>query len=303
MFRICSSGAPENTPVQKTNYQWATILKFITGHPLNRGRPISALARFVAWQLISRVKTQHLHSWVDGTKLVVHKGMTGATGNIYCGLHEFADMAFVLHVLKPTDVFLDVGANVGSYTVLASGVCGARTLAFEPDPKTVEHLRRNIEINGLDGLVEVHQVALGSTPGETAFTVGRETVNRVAELGEADTQTVPMRRLDDISGARQATLIKLDVEGYEAEVLAGAREVLASPTVLAVETESQDAATLEALIGAGFIRRWYEPWSRTLLQAQPTDLKNSNALFLRDETAVLDRVNAAPRRRVQGNDL
>ena len=45
-------------------------------------------------------------------------GMTGATGNVYCGLHEFEDMALVLHALRPRDLFVDVGANVGSYTVL-----------------------------------------------------------------------------------------------------------------------------------------------------------------------------------------
>jgi FkbM family methyltransferase len=123
--------------------------------------------------------------------------MACATGNIYCGLHEFVDMAFVLHALKSNDVFLDVGANIGSYTVLASGVCGARTIAFEPDPKTAEHLRRNIEINALDDLVKVHEVALGRAAGKGVLTVGLDTVNHVAVPGEAYTQTVPMCRLDD----------------------------------------------------------------------------------------------------------
>ena len=72
--------------------------------------------------------------------------MTGATGNIYAGLHEFADMAFTLHFLRPDDLFMDVGANVGSYTLLASGVCKARTISFEPYPETMAALRRNIDL-------------------------------------------------------------------------------------------------------------------------------------------------------------
>jgi FkbM family methyltransferase len=281
-----------------------STLKFITGHPLNRRRPVKALMRFGAWQLRSRITTQHVYPWVDGTKLVVRKGMTGATGNVYCGLHEFVDMAFVLHVLKSNDVFLDVGANVGTYTVLASGVCGAQTIAFEPDPHTAEDLRRNIEVNALGHLVEVHEVALGSTAGETAFTVGRDTVNRVALPGEAFTQTVPMRRLDDVPRAREATVIKLDVEGYEAQVLAGARNLLASPTVIAIETEAQDDAICGTLTRVGFIRRWYDPWSRTLLQAQPANnLNASNALFVRDEPTILNRLQTAPRRRIRGHDF
>jgi hypothetical protein len=78
--------------------------------------------------------------------------------------------------------------------------------------------------------------------------------------------------------ARKATLIKLDVEGYEAEVLAGAGDVLTAPTVIAVETEAQGEATSRGLTRAGFVRRWYDPWSRTLLQAQPGNLNASNAL-------------------------
>lgn len=78
--------------------------------------------------------------WVGSTSLVIETGMTGATMNLYCGLHEAADMAFVLHVLRACDGFLDVGANVGSYSILASGVAQARTLALEPIPATRRRL-------------------------------------------------------------------------------------------------------------------------------------------------------------------
>ena len=60
--------------------------------------------------------------------------MTGATGNIYTGLHEFEDMMFLLHLLRPGDIFVDAGANIGSYTVLASAVVGAKSISFEPVP-------------------------------------------------------------------------------------------------------------------------------------------------------------------------
>ena len=62
------------------------------------------------------------------------------TGNIYCGLVEFADMAFVLHVLRAGDLFVDIGANAGAYTLLASSVAGAKTTCFEPAPATYARL-------------------------------------------------------------------------------------------------------------------------------------------------------------------
>ena len=53
---------------------------------------------------------------------------------------------------RKSELFLDVGANIGSYTILASGVCRARTIAFEPDPETANHLRRNVQENELNNL-------------------------------------------------------------------------------------------------------------------------------------------------------
>ena len=105
--------------------------------------------------------------------------MTGATGNIYTGLHEFTDMMLTLHFLRRGDLFLDIGANVGTYAVLASGVCGADTWAFEPDPGTVSDLKRNLAINGLEELVTVYDIALGASEGEVGFTIGLDTANRV----------------------------------------------------------------------------------------------------------------------------
>jgi len=277
-------------------------LRFIVTHPLTRHRPVSALARLVAWQVGSRLKRDHVHRWISGTRLAVRNGMTGATGNIYCGLHEFADMALVMHAVRPGDLFLDIGANVGSYTVLASGVCGARTIAFEPDPVTAVHLRRNVAINGIDHLVQVQESALGAHAGEVAFTVGQDTINRVAQSGDGETRLVRLSRLDDIPGAREATVIKLDVEGYEDQVLAGAAGVLAAPSLLAIETEAQDSRTIKVIEGFGFSRRYYDPWTRRL-SAEPGSLQASNALFVRDEATLAARLADSPRRRIGGQAL
>src|SRR5437867_8815488 len=148
-----------------------SALKFILSHPLNRGTPLSTLGRFVAWQIASRLRPEIEFEWIEGAKLIVTRGMTGATGNIYCGLHEFVEMGFLLHLLRPGDLLLDVGANVGSYTILAASVCKARAIAFEPDPDTVRILRRNIAINHLGMLADVRECALGAVDGQIAFTV------------------------------------------------------------------------------------------------------------------------------------
>ena len=79
-------------------------VKFITTHPLNRGHKLKSSSRFAKWQIGSRlVSGAIVYDWVNGSKFLVKTGETGLTGNIYTGLHEFADMAFLLHFceMKP----------------------------------------------------------------------------------------------------------------------------------------------------------------------------------------------------------
>jgi hypothetical protein len=97
-------------------------LCFLLNHPLSQGQKLPTLERFIRWQLGSRMlPAEVVWPFVNDARLIVRPGMTGATGNVYVGLHEFEDMAFLLHYLRPGDLFVDVGANVGSYTVLAGG--------------------------------------------------------------------------------------------------------------------------------------------------------------------------------------
>jgi hypothetical protein len=94
-------------------------LRFIVEHPLNSGKRLASLRRFAAWQIGSRlVPGPVVVEFVGGTRLLVAPGQTGATGNLYAGLHELPEMAFVLHLLRPGDLFVDIGANIGSYTPL-----------------------------------------------------------------------------------------------------------------------------------------------------------------------------------------
>lgn len=274
-------------------------LKFILNHPLNRGRPISTLARYASWQIRSRLQDEVVVDWIEGTKLVARNGMTGATGNIYCGLHEYADMSFLLHLLKPGDLFVDVGANIGSYTVLASGVCGARTVAIEPDPGAARHFARNVAVNGLESRVDLKLTAVGAEVGMIAFTTGLDTMNRVAAAGDRNAQTVPLARLDDLLDDCAPVLIKMDVEGFETQALSGADDTLGSPSLVAVMLETVDDEAHAQLTRHGFEKFGYDPRLRTLVD--PELAEGSNLLFVRDRTKVEERVASVTRRMVAGS--
>lgn len=279
-----------------------STLWFIANHPLTSKRPLSAFWRYGRWQLESRWRQEIEFEWIEGAKLIARNGMTGATGNIYCGLHEFVDMAFLLHILRPNDLFVDVGANVGSYTILASAVCGARSIAVEPDPWTVKSLQRNLDVNHLSDHVTVIQAASGAVSGTARFTVGNDTTNRVTNQGDSTTREVQVRTLDEILTGLNPVLIKMDVEGYEPEVISGAAETLRRASLLAVITETADAKVCTVLGEAGFLTVSYDPFQRKLHveSGGSHSQQSANTLFVRDPFSCNARLSDAPRRLVAG---
>ena len=292
------------------------LASFVTRHPLNRDRPAQAWLRVLAWQVGSRLVPGDVAvPFVNTTRLLVRAGQTGATGNVYCGLHEYEDMALTLHLLRADDLFVDIGANVGSYTVLAGGAVGARCMSFEPSPAAFARLRDHVLLNDLSDRVSLHQVALGSENGYTRFTTGLDTVNHVMASGEPGAAaTVPIRRLDDILSGMTPTLIKIDVEGFEAQVLEGAAATLAAPALLAILVElngsatrysgSDDAVRLK-LQNAGFVPARYDVGRRAI----STDARATgagNTLFVRAGGALeatAARVRTAPTYDVAGRSV
>jgi hypothetical protein len=110
------------------------LIKFIWFHPLNQNNRLAAVWRMMSFQIASRIiKASIILPFVNDTQLITTHGMRGATGDWYCGLREYEDMSFLLHALQSGDLFVDVGANIGSYSILAGACEGVKVIAFEPD--------------------------------------------------------------------------------------------------------------------------------------------------------------------------
>jgi FkbM family methyltransferase len=266
----------------------AVLGSVIATHPLTRSNQFAAWARFAKWQIVSRLSRERTVPWLEGQRLVVRRGMTGATGNIYLGLHEFMSMMLILHFLRKEDLFFDVGANVGTNTVLASGVCGATTFAFEPDELTSRDLAGNVKINGLGDRVSIHVCALGDAEGDVLFTLGKGAMNCVTTVDDRYSHRVSQRTLDSMTAKRVPAMIKLDVEGYEEQVLRGATRTLADRTLKLISLEAATPSMLRLLGDNCFERGFYDPFTR-VLQRTPNKLAYdggrwtlSNEFFVRD---------------------
>lgn len=214
------------------------IFSGILNHPLNKNRKLTAIKNFVNWQLSSYLYNRPIiYNFTDRCRLVIEKGMTGATGNLYCGLHEFNEMIFLLHYLRKEDLFIDIGSNIGSYSILASGHVGCNTISIEPIPNTFNKMLDNINLNRLNEKISPLNIAIGSRCGKIHFTRNLDTVNHVAVNIVKDTIEVEVDTLDNVVKANFPNLLKIDVEGYETEVINGGVKTLEKESLRAIIIE------------------------------------------------------------------
>jgi FkbM family methyltransferase len=140
---------------------------------------------------------------------------------------------------RPAGLMLDAGANVGYHTLLMAEIGGpaATIIAVEANPDLAELIRRTVAVNGFFERVEVHAVALGDKPGMVELKIYDQykgssslvaTDEAAAHFGDRlKVVPVPMKTLDELTAGRPLSCAKIDCEGAEPLILAGARETLA----------------------------------------------------------------------------
>ncbi len=276
-----------------------TTLRYMLRHPLNRGAPLATLLRYLRWQIGSRLVPGPVVIDFAGVRLIARRG-GNATGHIYSGLHWLSEMSFCFHLLRPGDVFVDVGANIGTYS-LPAAARGAKVVAFEPGPEAFAELTANIRLNHLP--IDARNQAVGAEAGVLPFSIGQDTVNHAALPGEPFRE-VPVVALDDVIDT--AFLVKIDVEGFEGAVMAGGPRILQGATAVIMELGGGGAlygydedAIREQMRRWGFEAVGYDPFKRTLTGPAAGE----DAMFVRDRECVVERLRSATALRVLGRDL
>lgn len=182
---------------------------------------------------------------------VINYPLRSAIGSaLYCNAFEVGQLKFVRQYLRPGDTFVDVGANAGVYTITAGLRLGneGRVVAIEPGFDELRLLRKNIQQNMLANVTVVERAASDSC-GRSRFAVARDgamsslrvTAHPMQVIGQwREVETITLDALFEELGIQRIDLMKIDVEGAERQVLAGARGLVAKNPGVVIMFESQD---------------------------------------------------------------
>ncbi|MFZ5619807.1 MAG: FkbM family methyltransferase [Pseudomonadota bacterium] len=237
-----------------------SILNILENRHIDRPRGI---ARHIQWQLFKALNLFPIELRISDSRIIARHGHCGVSALINCqGLYDYNNMRFIQFLLRRGGVFFDIGANIGSYSLIASEQPDAQVYAFEPHPQTYAWLMENIALNDRRNVTCLN-FALGTENSIVRFTTGDTSqTNHIADERTSNTISVPCRRVDAVCEELGIAprYVKIDVEGFEYGVLAGFADRLLDVEVLFVEmngladARSEGERSINALLEqSGFI--------------------------------------------------
>lgn len=209
-------------------------LKKILNHPLNKNHKIRTLLRLVWWK-----KNQlffHIPAVVNLTtdiKCICYPESSFGSQIIYTKFPEYQEMSFLQHILNSDDIFVDVGAGLGDFSLIAaSKINQGEIFAFEPDPAAYIYLNENIALNNLKNKIHPLKQVVSDKIGFEKFSS-----NKISELSHISTEEMEDRKFIKVQSTTldhffrnkkniKIQVLKIDVEGAEYKVLQGSRGLL-----------------------------------------------------------------------------
>lgn len=193
------------------------------------GRLLWIFYRVVKPEGFRWIKVRGMHLYVDGTDEIIYPAL------VAYGSHDPEEHDLIESLVQPGMTVLDVGANIGIYTVTCANLVGpeGRVYAFEPEPGTFALLRANLETNGVK-IATVYQNALSDEEGVATLFLdrwnagGHTLLEGNVTTQEGGTTLIEMLTLDGVFAEERvvADFVKMDAQGFEGHVVRGGREFL-----------------------------------------------------------------------------
>jgi len=232
----------EEEPISAKNTGWIQFVRninyFLLTHPFKGS---SRLGSLVAKLLTPKPKGPTLVQTRHGFDIICMDPINdrGVERQLYLyGTYEAGTLSIMEKCLRKGDIFIDVGANIGLMSIFASQIVGSngKIYSFEPEPETFAILKKNIEINKIENIY-IYNFALGDKKSKafiyTNPYAGRGSASLIKPVDQKDSKKyeVSIETLDDFISThdiKKVRMLKIDVEGWELNVLKGADRLLKS---------------------------------------------------------------------------
>lgn len=226
----------------------------LSGHGVEIAHALGALAAEAALgaKVSARNGATHAHLGIAGREIALRLTSNQIRKSTRVMFAMEPGMLRWFAGFAPADVLVDVGANIGMYSVLAAGISGCRVIAIEPFSLNVEDLRHNVAINGLDERVTVmHAAATDRERVDTLYfgqsfagaanqSFGQDAISEQyvdREAGREQVRGVPLDTLVANGEVPFPTHVKIDVDGFEEPVIEGMRGILSDPRFKSLRME------------------------------------------------------------------
>jgi len=203
----------------------------------------------IFWQIWKRtVKKPIVINLDNGARYIAHPKTPMGSFPIYARIYDSDKIIFLRSYLKESGIFIDVGANMGVYPLLLIDKF-KKFILFEPINETANFCEANMKLNGMN--YELYRIALGNSTGEIKFDfkgnfdttakVNKDSGNYIVKIDKLD-NIISKKYYEDIS------FIKIDVEGFELEVLKGAERIIEKSSVKLIQFERLKTTPLKPLL-------------------------------------------------------
>ena len=212
------------------------------GHPLVQN-PLIGLIKYIYINLKIRFYNKPIKiKWLNNLRYYLSLGDSGIIGNYYFFINDYQESIFLIHYLTDKDLFIDVGSNHGHYTMISSGICDSKSISIEPVKKTFDRLKINIELNKLKN-VRLHNIGISDSESELFISNNMGAMNRIInKVLDDNCELIQVSTLDKLlTLEKNISVIKIDVEGYEKQVILGGKETLKNPSLNIIIIELNDS--------------------------------------------------------------
>jgi FkbM family methyltransferase len=265
-------------------------------HPLTRKEVGAAVYRYLSFNVVQTFYPKpRIYNFIGDLKFYAQKGEAGIVANIYYKLFDYEDSMFLIDHLQENDLFIDIGANVGHFSLIAAGICKSNVIAIEPIPSTFSRLKKNVDLNNLSKRIQIHNIGIGEENSYLNFTSNRDVMNGVALGHETDIISIKVVTLDEVLKAQSPTFLKIDVEGYEYFVLKGASNVLSNQSLKFIIVELNFSTSkfghtnqeiVELLLSYDFFPIEYEVEQKKVKLLSNYSTNKFNTIFIRKDLTI-----------------